>query len=288
VARANASRGRTKIRASLAACICATLCAVSGHSQELAKIDRVVIAYVDPTNRAHETAYNLLKEQHALERVRDLLIHVRWPRTLKLELKGCEGVSNAWYENDTVTVCYEYLEDLWKGANSTARPGAITREDAFVGPFIDVFLHEAAHAIFDLLKIPVLGREEDAADQLAAYYVLQFPKEQKRRLILASAYTYARELKVRRARDLRRPRLQVARHVSYADEHSTPAQRLYNLLCIAYGSDIELFADLVEKQLLPKARAEQCEDEYRSIDFAYRTLIAPHVDRQVGPDAQRP
>ena len=73
---------------------------------------------------------------------------------------------------------------------------------------------------------------------------------QKRKLILASAYTYARELKVRRARDLRRPRLQVAHHVAYADEHGTPAQRLYNLLCIAYGSDIKLFADLGEKQFL--------------------------------------
>jgi hypothetical protein len=216
------------------------------------------------------------------------LIHVRWPRTLKLELKGCEGESNAWYGNDTVAVCYEYLEDLWKGANATARPSVITREDAFVGPFIDVFLHEAAHALFDLLEIPVLGREDDAADQAAAYYVLQFPREQKRGFVLGSAYTYARELKVRRPRDLRRPKLQVARHAAFADEHGTPAQRLYNLLCIAYGSDKDLFADLVEQQLLPKARAEECEDEYRAIDFAYRTLIALHVDRQASPDAQRP
>jgi len=28
----------------------------------------------------------------------------------------------------------------------------------------DLFLHELGHAVFDLLKIPVLGREEDAAD----------------------------------------------------------------------------------------------------------------------------
>jgi hypothetical protein len=280
--------GRAKTRAILAACIYSALYVATGYSQELVKKDRVAIAYVAPINRAHEAAHSLLREQQALERVRDLLVHVRWPRTLRLELKGCEGESNAWYENDTVTVCYEYLEDLWKGANSSARPWAITREDAFVGPFIDVFLHEAAHALFDMIKVPVLGREEDAADQVAAYIILQSPKEQKRRLILASAYTYTRELKVRRARDLRRPRLHVARHVTYADEHGTPAQRLYNLLCIAYGSDTELFSDLVKDQFLPEARAEQCEDEYQSIDYAYRTLIAPHVDRQEGPDGGRP
>ena len=36
---------------------------------------------------------------------------------------------------------------------------------------------------------PVLGREEDAADQVAAYYMLQYPKETKRRLILGAAFS---------------------------------------------------------------------------------------------------
>ncbi len=57
-----------------------------------------------------------------------------------------------------------------------------------------------------------------------------------------------------------------------------PAQRLFNLLCIAYGFDKVLFADAVEQRWLPKERAESCADEYRQVDFAYRTLIAPHVD----------
>jgi Putative metallopeptidase len=86
------------------------------------------------------------------------------------------------------------------------------------------------------------------------------------------------ELKVRGARDLYRPRLEVGRHITFADEHGTKAQRLYNLLCIAYGSDKELFADLVEKGYLPVSRADICDSEYRQIEFAYRTLIAPHLD----------
>jgi hypothetical protein len=197
---------------------------------------------------------------------------------LKLEVKGCDGESNAWYEDGVVTVCYEYLVDMWRSANSSKRPDHIAREDAFVGPFIDVFLHEASHAMFDLLKVPVLGREEDAADQVAAYVVLQLPKEQKRRLILGNAYSYASELKVRSARDLTKRRFDVGRHITFADEHGTPAQRLYNLLCVAYGSDARLFADVVEKGYLPKERAEGCPDEYKQIDFAYRRLISPNVD----------
>jgi Putative metallopeptidase len=242
------------------------------------RADRIAIEYVEPADPAHKPLHDLLKANQALERVRDALAAVRWPRTLRLELKGCDGEANAWYTDAVVTVCYEYLEDMWKSANSSRRPATISREDAFVGPMVDVFLHEAGHALFDLLKIPLLGREEDAADQLAAYYVLQFPREIKRGLIIGSAYAYASALNVRSARDLSRRRLEVGRHVTFADEHGTPAQRLYNLLCIAYGSDKELFADVVKKGFLPEDRAELCEDEYRQIDFAYRALIAPHVD----------
>jgi hypothetical protein len=250
----------------------------SAAEAQTARAKRVLITYVLPTNPEHKPLYDLLKEQRALERVQTLLAPIRWPRTLRLELKGCDGESNAWYEDGVVTVCYEYLDDMWRSANSSGRPTAISREDAFIGPFIDVFLHEAAHAMFDLLKMPILGREEDAADQVAAYVVLQLPKEQKRKLILGNAYAYASELKVRKARDLSRRRLEVGRHITFADEHGTPAQRLYNLLCVAYGSDTQLFLDIVEKGYLPQERADGCPDEYRQIDFAFRTLIRPHID----------
>lgn len=254
------------------------LCATSSVTAQPAPPERVVINYIAPSQTAYMPLYKVLKEKLVLERVRDMLSAVRWPQPLRLELKDCDGVSNAWYQDAVVTVCYEYLGDIWKGANSGARPAAIDSEDAFVGPFTDVFLHEASHALFDMLHVPILGREEDAADQLAAYYVLQLPNDVKRKLVLGTAWAYASELKVRGARDLHRRRLEVARHITFADEHGTPAQRLYNLLCIAYGSDKELFAEAVDKGFLPRERAEICEDEYRQVDFAYRTLVAPHVD----------
>jgi hypothetical protein len=266
----------TGMRPTLAMLALALLGAASAVVAQPPPAERIVIEYLEPTKPAHRPLYTMLKENRALERIKELLGPVRWPRTLRLELKECDE-ANAWYEDAVVSVCYEYLEDMWRSANAPKRPAAITREDAFIGPLVDTFLHEAGHAMFDLLKVPLLGREEDAADAVAAYLVLQFPPEKKRRLIAGSAYAYAAELRVRKARDLYRPRFDVGRHVTFADEHGTPAQRLYNLLCIAYGSDKVLFAEVVEKGFLPKERAEQCEDEYRQVDFAYRTLIAPHV-----------
>jgi hypothetical protein len=45
----------------------------------------------------------------------------------------------------------------------------------------------------------------------------------------------------------------------FADERGLPAQRFYDVLCIAYGADPKLFADLVDKEYLPKERAKGCE-----------------------------
>jgi hypothetical protein len=254
------------------------LCAATHVNAQPVRAERVVIEYAEPAEPAHKPLYNVLKEHQTLERVRDILTPVRWPQPLRLELRGCDGESNAWYQDAVVTVCYEYLENIWRSADSSARPGGIARDDAFIGPLIDVFLHEASHALFGMLKIPLLGQEEDAADQVAAYHVLQLPNELKRRLILGNAWAYADELKIRQPRDLRRRRIEVTRQTTFADEHGTPAQRLYNLLCIAYGSDKDLFPDIVEKGFLPQERADLCEDEYRQVDFAYRVLIEPHID----------
>jgi Putative metallopeptidase len=65
----------------------------------------------------------------------------------------------------------------------------------------------------------------------------------------------------------------------FSNVHGTPAQRFYNVLCIAYGVDKKLFVDVVEKKYLPEDRADGCEEEYEQAAFAFRTLIKPHIDK---------
>ena len=80
------------------------------------------------------------------------------------------------------------------------------------------------------LKCQSFGRDEDAADVFSAYIMLQFGKEYARRLILASAYQYKAGL--------------VSTQVplaKYAGVHGFPAQRFFNVLCIAYGADKNCF-----------------------------------------------
>jgi hypothetical protein len=164
-------------------------------------------------------------------------------------------------------VCYEYLEELKSNAPDKTTLGGATPQDAIYGPIIEVFLHEVSHALFDQLKIPILGREEDAADLLAAYSMLKLDKDIARRTVSGVSFMYGREA---RSENLNLER--------FADVHGLTAQRLYNLLCIAYGADSQLFADVVEKGWLPKSRAEGCADEYRQVEYAVEKLLGQYVD----------
>ena len=230
--------------------------------------DRIQISYAQPKNPAHEPVFRLLKERQVLEKFKEFLSPLRLPRALRLKLEGCDGVSNAWYENDAITVCYEYIDDILRNAPEDTSPTGVTRTDAIVGPTLEVFLHEVGHAVFDYLGVPVLGREEDAADQFAAYILLQFAKSDAKRLMGGVAYSYHIDAAAPSAS--KNP---------FADEHGLPAQRFYNVLCMAYGADSKLFADVVEKGHLPKDRAEGCQGEYEQVARAMTKLIRPYIDQ---------
>jgi hypothetical protein len=252
----------------------AGVCLATGLTGRAAAVpyqsNQIRVEYDVPKNPAHRPIYERLKQVRALERIQRLLSPLRLPRPLLLKVSGCDGDSNAWYDGSAVTVCYEYLADILKNALEGKLPSVITQDDAILGPFMDVFLHETGHAVFDQLNVPVLGREEDAADLFSAYIMLQMGKEDARRLILGNAYQYKK--------DVVNPQVPLTK---YADEHGIPAQRFFNVLCIAYGADQKLFADVVEKGYLPKARAEGCYDEYEQLAFALKTLIGPYIDRKL-------
>ncbi|AWN40045.1 DUF4344 domain-containing metallopeptidase [Methylobacterium durans] len=229
---------------------------------------RIRIAYDVPKQAAALEIHRDLKARRVLEGLRDIVGMVRLPMPLTLRLSECDGEINAWYAPETrsVTVCYEYVQDLRARAPAEATPAGITRHEAIIGPLAQVFLHEAGHALFHLLDVPVLGREEDAADQLAALIVLRLRPVQARQIIKGSAFlfaSYAADEKPDTA--------------FLADHHGLSAQRLYNLLCLAYGSDKRAFAYLVERDELPKERAESCTAEYGQAVFAMDRLFHRHL-----------
>jgi hypothetical protein len=244
---------------------------------DAAKSDMIRIEYVPPKDPKHQTAYKMVQERGALEMMKKVFSPLRLPVPVTIRTMGCDGVSNAWYqrENDrpTLSICYEYLVEIWQVMPKETAAAMVTAGDAVVGQLFFALAHEFGHAVFDIFDIPVFGREEDAADQFATYVMLQFGDDRAHRLITGAAFSY-REF-VKNAKQ--KPNVNVPL-LTFSSDHGSPEQRFYNLLCLAYGYDAKIFADVVTNEYLPKTRAKNCRYEYVVLRYAFRQLIVPHLD----------
>jgi hypothetical protein len=242
-----------------------------------AATDMIRVEYVPPKNPAHKTAFEMVKQRGALEKIRKVFSAWQLPVPMTIRTIGCDGVSNAWYqrENDrpTVSICYEYLVEIWNIMPKETEAAMITAQDAVIGQLFFALVHEFGHATFDMFDVPVFGREEDAADQFATYIMLQFGDDRAHRLITGAAFSYREFVKNYK----QKPNVSVPL-LAFSSDHGSPEERFYNLLCLAYGYDAKLFADLVDKDYLPKKRARNCRYEYVMLRYAFRQLVVPHID----------
>jgi hypothetical protein len=200
-------------------------------------------------------------------RANDLL---KFPLDVPLLGSQC-GVDNAfWHPSDKkMTICYEDAEHSLRIFKAADDPDP---DKSAINAEIATFYHELGHATIDLYDLPATGREEDVADQLAAYMLLEpdengktDPKE------VQAAKDYARMFRAYAAE-----RGEVGDD-EFADEHPLDRTRMYNFECWIYGSDPTANADVVADGLLPARRAEGCEAEYNKLAQAWSALLAPHL-----------
>jgi hypothetical protein len=232
----------------------------------------VQVEYKEPINPAHKPIYERLKTRRVLEQYKEFMSPLKLQRSLNVALSGCNGVINAVHQSGRITYCYELVAHMQRQVAETNVLPGFRREDALVGGFVSTLLHETGHAIFYLLDIPIFGREEDAADAIAAFVALQFGKTSARRILTGTAFVW-------RAADLAHQG-RTRRFEDYSDEHGTDAQRFYNTLCIALGSDLvertNTFSDFIP--LLPEGRRAQCPREYLHVKNSFARYVLPHVD----------
>src|SRR4051812_872055 len=86
------------------------LCTLLGPGRgEAADHGSICIAYVPPKDAAHDAIYRSLREKRTLEKVRDHLTGLQFPRELTIRTEGCDGDVNAAYDpsDATIGICYE-------------------------------------------------------------------------------------------------------------------------------------------------------------------------------------
>lgn len=128
------------------------------------------------------------------------------------------------------------------------------------------FYHELGHALIDVLQLPVLGKEEDAADTLSALLVHDIWDESSAtQIIYDTANSYAMYAAEAEAQGY---------EPAFSDEHSLDLQRYYNLICLFYGADPNAREDVAKELELPPERAERCPDEFEQAQASWGGLLA--------------
>jgi hypothetical protein len=252
-----------------------------GAGMDQAQVNNIRITYEPPKNPDHQKLYETLMEHQVLEMMQHMLSPFRFPVEVNIRTMGCDGLADFWFSYDdsvpTVHMCYELLQQIMKSKPAEPTPVLkIAPHDVVVGQFLFWSLHEMGHAVYHIFEVPLFGREEDAADEFAVYLMLHFGKDQAHRWVEGGAYAQHQFLEGFKENPEVQKRLEY-----FSGTHGTPEQRFYNELCLAYGADPVLFADVVGSGLLPKMRADHCAHEYETFDYAFKSMVRPHIDRQL-------
>ena len=228
---------------------------------------QMTVVYEEATTRAATRGRKLMKKAHLLESLAEEVNE--WlvlPYDIPVVGSQCGEANDFWNpDENTLILCYEDVDNSLKLFSDDPDPAAAARRIA-----VGSFYHELGHMAIDIYDLPVTGREEDVADQLAAYWMLE-PVDGKVNADYVEAAKDTAEwynLASAAPEDLDES--------SFSDEHTLDQARAYNFQCWIYGSDIQANADIVDSGRLPEERADQCEDEYSQLARAWAALLEPH------------
>src|SRR5262245_23228756 len=101
---------------------------------------QIRISYGEPKNPEHRIIHERLQKRRVLEDLQEFLSPLKLPQPLTIKIEACNGVVNAYYANQAVTICYEYIAWIHQVARQVTLSNEISLEDAVVGPFVDVLL----------------------------------------------------------------------------------------------------------------------------------------------------
>lgn len=154
----------------------------------------------------------------------------------------------------TVPVAGAYTEEELREAESFA-----------VGNIVWVLYHEIGHLLVDAFRLPILGREEDAVDNLATVILLEERSPVKDAFLIAAvdAFFLMGESAGR------------SRTLAYHG-HGFNEQRAFQLACLMLGSDPATFAGFADTAGLPEQRRQSCAYEYQKARESWFNVLNPY------------
>jgi hypothetical protein len=183
------------------------------------------------------------------------------PRPLPIKFEECGSV-NAYYNKDShsIRICHEFYDDLLKlfaGAGMDEKKSL----EVATNTMLFAFFHEFGHALVGEFDLPITGRGEDAADEIATI-MLSGDKGSKAALAAAVWFHTNAEKKHRN---------------NFTDEHALDEQRIASIACLLYGADNAKYKPFVTGLKMTPTRLVKCNRDWAARKKAWTTLLTPHM-----------
>ena len=146
-----------------------------------------------------------------------------------------------------------------------------------VSNMLFVLLHELGHTAISEMDLPVLGKEEDAADSFAATRLIRIGSEFTSRVLTEAAEGWFM--------DDRRDRKE-GNSVPYYDVHGLDQVRAYQIVCFMVGADKEKFKDLANETKLPEDRQDLCARDYGKAASSWAAVLKPYLRAPDRPETK--
>jgi hypothetical protein len=144
-----------------------------------------------------------------------------------------------------------------------------------VGNLLFVLGHEAGHAVIREMGVPVVGREEDAADIFSTLMTLNCDEGFGDRVLANAALGWF--LSDRRDRRGQQGRRGQDAQANYYGAHGMDLQRAYNIVCLMVGSNPGKFAGVADAARLPAERQMTCQDDYLNAKWSWDQVLQSHL-----------
>lgn len=231
----------------------------------------VKVVYQEPASEEDELGKELLEASETEEIISGLAKTFEVPTPLLV--KGVNGTGGGpFYDpsNNSITLPYGFAAlvfQLEAESNPEESEYEIGERIGAVNSFI--LAHEFGHALIANYDLPVLGKEEDAADAISTILLLTVPNGAQ--YAAASAAFWA---------DFS-GRQEPPAVAEYADQHSLDLQRAFDILCWTAGSSELSFEEVAELEALPESRLATCPSEYEQLADSIAAELKPHLKHKV-------
>lgn len=136
-----------------------------------------------------------------------------------------------------------------------------------------ILYHEVAHLLFDQLNVPVLGKEEDAADNMAAYTMIKKHSTQSDAALADAAYGWLLYGKLYDG-ELDKE--------DFYNEHSLDSQRAYQIVCMMVGASPSTFGKIADDYEMDRDRQERCGRDYALVERSLDSVLNRYLGKNNG------